>query len=172
MLPFILKLPEAIASARTSAELEEVAKLGAGLLQFLPTTDEMCLLTWKIIWVHCHKILWKCCVAVWIKLGKHSSRGNSYAKWKFVAFIEFFSVSHLLVVKICSSSPPHWHTSAEWFSPRGQSPLPGPDQCCSASNIRLVVLTSVSDGKTFVWKCRGVVGAVKMVVTDFGLIRS
>ncbi|XP_042358059.1 ras and Rab interactor 2-like [Plectropomus leopardus] len=30
VLPFTLKLPEAIASARTSAELEEVAKLGAG----------------------------------------------------------------------------------------------------------------------------------------------
>lgn len=31
VLPFTLKLPEAIASARTSADLEEVAKLGAGL---------------------------------------------------------------------------------------------------------------------------------------------
>ncbi|XP_041645339.1 ras and Rab interactor 2 [Cheilinus undulatus] len=30
VLPFTLKLPEAIASARTSADLEEVAKLGAG----------------------------------------------------------------------------------------------------------------------------------------------
>lgn len=31
VLPFTLKLPEAIASAKTSAELEEVAKLGTGL---------------------------------------------------------------------------------------------------------------------------------------------
>lgn len=31
VLPFTLKLPEAIASARTSADLKEVAKLGAGL---------------------------------------------------------------------------------------------------------------------------------------------
>ncbi|KAM4615435.1 ras and Rab interactor 2 [Polymixia lowei] len=31
VLPFTLKLPEAIASAQTSADLEEVAKLGAGL---------------------------------------------------------------------------------------------------------------------------------------------
>ena len=31
VLPFTLKLPEAIASARTSADLEEVAKLGSGL---------------------------------------------------------------------------------------------------------------------------------------------
>lgn len=30
-MPFTLKLPEAIASARTSADLDEVAKLGAGL---------------------------------------------------------------------------------------------------------------------------------------------
>lgn len=35
MLPFTLKLPEAIASARTSADLEEVAKLGAGLFSCL-----------------------------------------------------------------------------------------------------------------------------------------
>lgn len=32
VLPFTLKLPDAIASARTSADLEEVAKLGAGLV--------------------------------------------------------------------------------------------------------------------------------------------
>lgn len=35
VLPFTLKLPEAIASARTSADLEEVVKLGAGLYSYL-----------------------------------------------------------------------------------------------------------------------------------------
>lgn len=35
MLPFTLKLPEAIASARTFSDLEEVAKLGAGLFTYL-----------------------------------------------------------------------------------------------------------------------------------------
>ncbi len=32
VLPFTLKLPEAIASAKTQKELEEVAQLGAGSL--------------------------------------------------------------------------------------------------------------------------------------------
>lgn len=32
VLPFTLKLPEAIASAKTQTELEEVAQLGAGNL--------------------------------------------------------------------------------------------------------------------------------------------
>lgn len=32
VLPFMLKLPEAIASAKTQKELEEVAQLGAGRL--------------------------------------------------------------------------------------------------------------------------------------------
>lgn len=35
VLPFTLKLPEAIASARTFSDLEEVAKLGAGLFAYL-----------------------------------------------------------------------------------------------------------------------------------------
>lgn len=44
VLPFTLKLPEAIASARTAADLEEVAKLGAGLFSnfFLWGTGGVC----------------------------------------------------------------------------------------------------------------------------------
>lgn len=35
ILPFTIKLPEAIASAKTQKELEEVAQLGAGTVIFL-----------------------------------------------------------------------------------------------------------------------------------------
>ena len=38
VLPFTLKLPEAIASAKTQKELEEVAQLGAGSLILSLTT--------------------------------------------------------------------------------------------------------------------------------------
>lgn len=38
VLPFTLKLPEAIASAKTQKELEEVAQLGAGSLTYYSAT--------------------------------------------------------------------------------------------------------------------------------------
>lgn len=41
VLPFTLKLPDTIASARTSTELEEVAKLGAGLFLLVFPTEDM-----------------------------------------------------------------------------------------------------------------------------------
>lgn len=42
VLPFTLKLPEAIASARTPADLEEIAILGAGLFSTFILSELTC----------------------------------------------------------------------------------------------------------------------------------
>lgn len=96
VLPFTLKLPEAIASARTSADLEEVAKLGAGLFSNLNiylgnknAIGGICELIASWRWETEEDVSWFHCSRKQHDLDKNTiDKGNNHASWgKWLLFI-------------------------------------------------------------------------------------